>query len=106
MNPRRFRERLSDSRDEAVTKNCRSVIATLSLILQFDRSRCLRVSERHLGEVRWFKTAPDSWFDDKLSEIKDGMYYKSSSKGLTDSSVMPVFSKLHIPLFENTYLST
>lgn len=69
-------------------------MATLSPILLFDKSKFLKVNDRHLGDDIKEKTAGEIKFEERLSEVIEGIYYHTSRKGLTDSSVMPVFSKL------------
>ena len=95
LKPSRFLDRLTDSREEAVTTKCRSLMASLSVSLQFDRSSCRKVSERHRGDARCSKTEDPRGLDERLREMSEGMWGSKSSKGLTESSVIPVFSRLN-----------
>ena len=95
LKPRRFLDKLTDSREEAVSTKCRSLMASLSVSLQFERSKCRKVRERHRGDARCSKTEEPRGLDERLREISEGMWGNKSSKGLTESSVIPVFSRLN-----------
>ena len=95
LKPSRFLDRLTDSSEEEVTTKCRSLMASLSVSLQFERSSCRKVRERHREEARYSKTEDPRGLDERLREMSEGMWGIKSSKGLTESSVIPVFSRLN-----------
>lgn len=107
LKPSKFRDRLTDSSTEAVTTKSKSLMANLSVSLQFERSNCLKVMERQRWDAICSKTEDPKRLDERFREISEGMWGNKSSKGLTESSVIPDFSRLNsFNIYSPSYLMT